>query len=76
MRKESQPFEQDFILVTQTEMRVRQAAQYTQLHEEIVPIPDEDVWEWETSGLDGEQLVDKPLGQEYGSVWESMLERL
>ena len=76
MPKESKPFEQDFVLVNQTEMRVRQATQYAQLHEAIVPIPDEDVWEWETSGLDDERFVDKPLDEEYTTVWESMLERL
>jgi hypothetical protein len=40
-----------------------------------VPVPDEDIWEWETS-LDGEQVVDKLLDQEYATVWESILERL
>ena len=76
MPREPQPFEQDFVLVTQTEMRVRQATQYTQLHETLVPIPDEEVWEWETSGLDGEQLIDKHLDEEYSTVWERMIERL
>ena len=75
MPKESEPFEQDFVLVSQTEIRVRQATQYAQLHEAIVPIPDEDVWEWETS-LEGEQVLDKHVDQEYTTVWESMLERL
>jgi len=76
MPRESQPFEQDFILVSQTEMRVRQATQCTQLREAILPVPDEDVWEWENSGLDLERVIDRPLDEEYATVWESMLERL
>ncbi len=76
MPREMQPFEQDFILITETEMRVRQATQYTGLPPATVAIPDQDVWEWETSGLDGEQIVDQPLDEEYTTVWESMLERL
>jgi hypothetical protein len=75
MPRRSQPFEQDFILHTQSEIHVRQATQYTQLHAALVPVPDEDIWEWETS-LDGEQVVDKLLDQEYATVWESILERL
>jgi hypothetical protein len=75
MPRGSQPFEQDFILHTQSETHVRQATQYTQLHAALVPVPDEDIWEWETS-LDGEQMVDKLLDEEYATVWESILERL
>jgi hypothetical protein len=75
MPRGSQPFEQDFILHTQAEKHVRQATQYTQLHAALVPVPDEDIWEWETS-LDGEQVVDKLLDEDYATVWESILERL
>ena len=57
MQREPQPFEQDFVLV-ETEMRVRQATQYTQLDPAILANPHEDIWEWEISDLDGEQFVD------------------
>ncbi len=76
MPRENQPFEQDFLLVTDTEMRVRQATQYTQLNPMIVPVPDEDVWEWETSSWDAEPIFDKSLDEEYPTIWESTLERL
>jgi len=76
MPKEPLPFEQDFVLVTQPEMHVRQATQYTSLHAALVEIPDEDTWAWENSSLDGDQVIDKPFDEEYATIWESMLERL
>jgi len=78
MPRQYQPFEQDFLLVSETELQVRQAMQYTSLDRPIVAIPDEDIWEWENSSLEGEQAVDKHLhlDEEYTTVWESMLERL
>jgi hypothetical protein len=76
MPRESLPFEQDFILVTKPEMRVRQAMQYTPLNAAIVEIPDEDTWAWENSSLDGDQVIDKPFDEEHATIWESMLERL
>lgn len=76
MPRETQSFEQDFVLVTETQMRVRQATQYTQLSPEILANPPEDIWEWEASDLDGEQFIDKHLDEPHTTVWESMLERL
>ena len=75
MQREPQPFEQDFVLI-ETEMRVRQATQYTQLDPAILANPHEDIWEWEASDLDGEQFVDKLPDEPHTTVWESMLERL
>jgi len=78
MPKESQPFEQDFLLISETELQVRQATQYTRLDKPIVEIPDEDLWEWENSSLEGEQTISKylHLDEDYATVWESMLARL
>jgi hypothetical protein len=76
MLRETQPFEQDFLLVTETEMRVRQATQYAQLDTAMLSSPHEDIWEWDPSNLDGETLVDHYFDEEYTTVWESMLERL
>jgi hypothetical protein len=76
MPKESLPFEQDFILVTKPEMRVRQAMQYTPLNAAVLDIPDEDTWAWENNCLDVEQIIDKPFDEDCATVWESMLERL
>jgi len=78
MPRESQPFEQDFLLISETELQVRQAMQYTRLDKPIVAIPDEDIWEWENSCLEDEQAMGKHLhlDEEYATVWESMLERL
>jgi hypothetical protein len=76
MPRETQEFEQDFVLVTETEMRVRQATQYAQLSPTLLSNPHEDIWEWDASDLDGEQLVDGHLDEQYTTVWESMLERL
>ena len=71
MPKDMRPFKQDIRLVSETERRVRQAAQYTHLPSAISAVPDEDVWEWETSGLDGAKITDKRLDEQYTSVWES-----
>jgi hypothetical protein len=78
MPKESQPFEQDFLLISETELQVRQATQYTRLDKPIVAIPDEDLWEWENSSLEGEQAINKHLHleEEYTTIWETMLGRL
>jgi len=78
MPRESQPFEQDFLLISETELQVRQATQYTRLDKPMVALPDEDLWEWENSSLEGEQVMGKylHLDEEYATVWESMLARL
>jgi hypothetical protein len=76
MPRETQEFEQDFVLVTETEMRVRQATQYAQLSPTLLSNPHEDIWEWDANDLDGEQLVDGHLDEQYTTVWERMLERL
>lgn len=78
MPRESQPFEQDFLLISETELRVRHATQYTRLDKPIAAIPDEETWEWENSSLEGEPDIDTHLhlDEEYATVWESMLERL
>ena len=71
-----QPFEQDFILVNPTEMRVRLGMQATRLGTFIVSGEFEDVWECTGAAWDNEQTIDGPSDQEYASVWESTLERL
>jgi hypothetical protein len=76
MPRQTQPFEQDFLLITETEMRVRQATQYAQLHMALVPNPHDDIWDWDPSSSAGQELVDKYLDEESTTVWESMLERL
>jgi hypothetical protein len=76
MLRETQPFEQDFLLVSETEMRVRQATQYAQLDKAILLTQQEDFWEWNASTLDGERCTDTQLDEEYVTVWETMLERL
>jgi hypothetical protein len=76
MRRETQLFEQDFLLVTDTEMRVRQATQYTPLHMALVSSPHEDIWEWDPSSLEGEEFVDRHFDEQHTTAWERMLERL
>jgi hypothetical protein len=76
MPREPHEFEQDFILVTETEMRVRQATQYALLRTTLLSSPHDDIWEWDPSSLAGQELVDKYLDEECTTVWESMLERL
>jgi hypothetical protein len=76
MSREIQPFEQDFILLTDTEMRVRQATQYTQLSSALLPNPYEDIWEWDASDQRSEQPIDRHVDEQYLTVWESMLKRL
>jgi hypothetical protein len=76
MPREPQPFEQDFLLVTDTEMRVRQATQYAQLDMAILATRPEEVWEWDTGDLDDERPVNERIEEEYGTFWQSMLERL
>ena len=76
MPRETQPFEQDFLLVSETEMRVRQATQYAQLDQAILLTQHEDLWEWNASTLDGERCADTHLDEEHATIWETMLERL
>jgi hypothetical protein len=76
MLREPQPFEQDFLLVSETEMRVRQATQYAQLDQAILLTQHEDFWEWNASTLDGERRTDMHLDEEHATVWETILERL
>jgi hypothetical protein len=76
MPRETQPFEQDFLLVSETEMRVRQATQYAQLDQAILLTQHEEIWEWEASTMDGERPSNKYLDEEYVTVWDTMLERL
>ena len=76
MPREPHEFEQDFILVTETEMRVRQATQYTQLHTALLSSPHEDIWEWDPSSLAGEDFVDRHFDEQHTTAWERMLERL
>jgi hypothetical protein len=76
MLKEAHDFEQDFLLLTETEMRVRQATQCTQLDTVIVPNPHMDVWEWEASNLEDDQVSNKYFDEERVTVWERTIEQL
>ena len=76
MPREAHEFEQDFILVTETEMRVRQATQYAQLHAALIASPHEDIWEWDPSSLGGEDFVDRHFDEQHTTAGERMLERL
>jgi hypothetical protein len=76
MAIEMQPFEQDFLLVTETEMRVRQATQYARLDQPMLSSAHEAVWEWDDSTVIAEQPGDQLFDQQCASVWESILERL
>jgi hypothetical protein len=76
MIREPNEFEQDFILVTETDMRVRQATQYAQLHAALLSNPHEDIWEWDPSSLEGEDFVDRHFDEQHTTAWERMLERL
>jgi hypothetical protein len=76
MPREQQEFEQDFILVNETEMRVRQATQYAQLHTALLANPHEDIWEWDPSSLGVEDFVDRHSDEQHTTAWERMLERL
>jgi len=77
MPGQTHEFEQDFILVTETEMKVRQATQYTQLHAApLLSSPHEDIWEWDPSSLGGEEFVDRHFDEQHTTAWERMLERL
>jgi hypothetical protein len=69
-------YEQDFLLVTPSEIRVLQATQCTQLDTPITACPHEDVWEWEASNPDGDHAMEGYCSEEYASVWERTLERL
>jgi hypothetical protein len=76
MPRESHEFEQDFVLVTETEMRVRQATQYTQHHATLLSNPHEEIWEWDPSSLGSEDFVDRHFDEQHTTAWERMLERL
>jgi hypothetical protein len=76
MPRETQPFEQDFLLLTETEMRVRQATQYAQLDMAILSTQHEDIWEWSPINQDGERDAGKHFDEDYATIWQAMLERL
>ena len=76
MSGETDDFKQDFILLTETEMRVRQATQCTQLGKTLISNQHEDVWDWEASCLDEEQVGGKHRDEENITIWERMIERL
>jgi hypothetical protein len=70
-----QPFDQDFIIITPTEMRVRHGIQDTRLGT-FISGESENTWESYAGTCDDEHTTDTPSHQEYPSVWESTLERL
>jgi hypothetical protein len=76
MLKDAHDYEQDFLLLTETEMRVRQATQCTQLDTVLVPNPHMDVWTWEASSLEDDQLSNKYYDEEHVTVWERTIERI
>jgi hypothetical protein len=76
MTRDAQCFEQDFLIVDPTEMRVRQGIQDTRLDTSILSNESERLWAFFAGIWDNEQTTDRPMDQEYVTVWESTLERL
>lgn len=75
MPREYQPFEQDFLLITQPESRIKQATQDAQIATAILASPDDDLWAWEDPSSDSVHSL-QDLFEKCGTVWERMLERL
>ena len=76
MPRDSYTLEQDFILVTETEMRVRQATQYTQLHTALIEAPHLAMGEWDFGGVGTEELLEQRFDEDFVTVWERTLEQL
>ena len=76
MAKAARIFEQDFILVTRTESRVRQEMQYTHLDSPTRTNSDEETLDWGTSIPDSDPSSDGPWDECQVSLWECTLERL
>lgn len=76
MSKGKQPFEQDFIIITPTEMRVRQGIQDTRLGPPIIWGESENGWESSADAWDNEPAPGILSDEEYVNVWESTIERL
>jgi hypothetical protein len=75
MPREYQPFEQDFLLVTQPEGRIEQATRNAQIATAMLAAPDDDLWAWEDTTPDNVHTI-RDLFEECATVWELMLERL
>jgi hypothetical protein len=71
----TEPLEQDFILVTGTEMSVRQATQYTRLDSRTLLHPYEESRKWHAGEADAMQLADGSYEEQEVTTWESTLER-
>jgi hypothetical protein len=76
MEKETRMFEQDFILVTRTELRVRQAMQYTHLDSPTRTNSNEETLDWGTCIPDSDPSSDGLWDECQVSLWECTLERL
>jgi hypothetical protein len=76
MSREAQPFEQDFLLITETERRVRQAMQYSQLDQAALTVLQDTLWEWDATNLHDEQTEEQRFDEGCPTLWECTLERL
>jgi hypothetical protein len=76
MPREIPPFDLDFLVAAEDEMRVRQATQDTRLETLMLPSLYDHVWERDTRSMEREPASESLPDEEYATVWEITLERL
>jgi len=76
MQRYMAPFEQDFLLVDESNVKGRQGSRYGQAGTAIPSPPNEEIWGDGAPDSISEQIADKSFDEQCATVWESTLERL
>ena len=76
MPREIPPFDLNYLVAAQDEMRVRQATQPTRLNALMLPSQDHHAWDEYVRSMEREPAGDGPADEERATVWEIMLERI